>query len=135
MSTRLTKQEFEEMRTLGALNPVGHALIAVENDDAAKALAKELQAAGFGNDDILVYTSGELFPDLNAMMRNASGAAGFGYEIQLMRRYMTLAGEGVGWVVVYAPEEEQIKLVQDLAKKANARSAVHYGRLLHEDLI
>ena len=28
------------------------------------------------------------------MMRNASGAAGFGYEITLMRRYMTLAGEG-----------------------------------------
>lgn len=135
MSQRLTKQEFEEMRTLGALNPVGHALIAVESDDAARELAQSLQAAGFDKDDILVYTSGELFPDLNEMMRSASGAAGFGYEITLMRRYMTLAGERCGWVVVYAPEEEQIKTVQDLAKQANAKSAVHYGRLLHEDLV
>lgn len=123
------------MRTLGALNPVGHAILAVEDHDAAKALVKELQEAGFDKDDILLYTSGELFPDLNGMMRSASGAAGFGYEIQLMRRYMTLAGEGVGWVVVYAPEEEQVKLVQEIAKRANAKSAVHYGRLLHEDLI
>jgi len=135
MSKRLTKQEFEEMRTLGALNPVGHALIAVENDDAARELAKSLQGAGFDKDDILVYTSGELFPDLSEMMRSASGAAGFGYEITLMRRYMTLAGEGVGWLVVYAPEEEQIKTVQDLVKQAGAQSAVHYGRLLHEDLV
>ena len=135
MSKRLTKQEFEEMRTLGALNPVGHVLIAVESDDAARELAKSLQGAGFDQDDILVYTSGELFPDLNDMMRSASGAAGFGYEITLMRRYMTLANERCGWVVVYAPEEEQIKLVQDLVKQAGAKSAVHYGRLLHEDLV
>ena len=135
MSKRLTKQEFEEMRTLGALNPVGHALIAVENDDAARELAKALEAKGFAKDDILVYTSGELFPDLDEMMRSASGAAGFGYEITLMRRYMTLAGERAGWVVVYAPEEEQIKVVQEVAKEAGAKSAVHYGRLLHEDLV
>lgn len=135
MSKRLTKKEFEEMRTLGALNPVGHALIAIESDDSARELAKSLGGAGFDKDDILVYTSGELFPDLSEMVRDASGAAGFGYEIILMRRYMRLAGEGVGWVVVYAPEEEQIKQVQDLVKQAGAKSAVHYGRLVHEDLV
>ena len=69
------------------------------------------------------------------MMRNASGAAGFGYEITLMRRYMTLAGEGAGWVVVYSPDEAQVVKVTEIAKRFAALSAVHYGRLLHEDLI
>ena len=81
------------------------------------------------------FTSAELFPDLQEMMRNASGAAGFGYEITLMRRYMTLAGEGAGWVVVYSPDEAQVVKVTEIAKRFGARSAVHYGRLLHEDLI
>ena len=35
--------------------------------------------------------SAELYAEpATSMMRNASGAAGFGYEITLMRRYMTL---------------------------------------------
>jgi hypothetical protein len=69
------------------------------------------------------------------MMRTASGAAGFGYEIVLMRRYMTLASEGAGWLIVYAPGEEQIKKVQDVARKLGARSAVHYGHLTSEELV
>ena len=103
MSKRITKDELDEMRTLGALNPVGHAILAFENDDVAAEAAKALMQAGFAAADILKFTSGELFPDINDMMRNASGAAGFGYESVLMRRYMTLASEGAGWLVVYAP--------------------------------
>ncbi|MEO8311751.1 MAG: hypothetical protein ABI520_11300, partial [Caldimonas sp.] len=63
------------------------------------------------------------------------GAAGFGYEITLMRRYMTLASEGAGWVVAYAPDDAKTAQVASIAKQLGARSAVHYGRLLHEDLI
>jgi hypothetical protein len=91
--------------------------------------------AGFHEQDILSFTSGELFPDLNDMLRNASGAAGFGYEIQLMRRYMTLASEGAGWLVVYAPEDAKTEQIGDIAKRLAAKSAVHYGRFLHQDLI
>ena len=133
MSKRMTKGELQE--SLGAFNPVGHTVLAFAGDEAAGEAAKAVQDAGFGAADILVFTSGELFPDLNEMMRNASGAAGFGYEITLMRRYMTLAGEGAGWVVVYSPDEAQVVKVTEIAKRFAALSAVHYGRLLHEDLI
>jgi len=133
MSKRMTKSELQE--SLGAFNPVGHAVLAFADDDVAKEARKALQAAGFDKDDILVFTSGELFPDLSEMLRNASGAAGFGYEIQLMRRYMTLAGEGCGWLIVFAPEEEQTVKIVEVAKRFEARSAVQYGRLLHEDLV
>ncbi len=135
MSKPMTKGELDEQRTLGALNPVGHAILAFANDGVAADAKKALLAAGFADADILSYTSGELFPDLDDMMRNASGAAGFGYEITLMRRYMTLASEGCGWLIVYAPEEEQTVKIVDVAKRFAAKSAVRYARLASEDLI
>jgi len=133
MSKRMTKGEFQE--SLGALNPVGHAVLAFAGDDVAAEAKAALLQAGFTAEDILSYTSGELFPNLNELMRTASGAAGFGYEITLMRRYMTLASEGAGWLVVYAPDEKQTAKVTEVAKRFNAKSAVQYGRLVHEDLI
>ncbi len=133
MAKRMTKSELQE--SLGAFNPVGHAVLAFASDAVAADAQKALSASGFAAEDILVFTSRELFPDLAEMMRNASGAAGFGYEIILMRRYMTLAFEGCGWLIVFAPDEEQVKQVVAVAKRFEARSAVHYGRLLHEDLV
>ena len=133
MANRMTKSELQE--SLGAFNPVGHAMLAFTSDAVAADAHKALSAAGFAADDVLVFTSGELFPDLEEMMRNASGAAGFGYEITLMRRYMTLASEGCGWLIVFSPEEEQVKKVAAVAKQFAARSAAHYGRFASEDLV
>ncbi len=133
MAKRMTKSELQE--SLGAFNPVGHAVIAFPSDAVAADAHTALSAAGFTSEDVLVFTSGELFPDLEEMMRNASGAAGFGYEITLMRRYMTLAGEGCGWLIVFSPDEEQVKQVAEIARKFEARSAVHYGRFASEELI
>ena len=133
MSKRMTKGEFQE--SLGALNPVGNAVLAFASDAVAADAKAALLQAGFGDADILSYTSGELFPNLDEMMRKASGAAGFGYEITLMRRYMTLASEGCGWLVVYAPDEAQTAKVQDIARQFAAKSAVRYGMLASEDLV
>ena len=135
MSKRMTKGDLDEMRTLGALNPVGHTILAFANDGVAADAKKALVGAGFAEADILTLTSTELFPDLDQMIRNASDAAGFGYEITLMRRYMTLASEGCGWLIVYSPDEDQIKKIATVAKQLVAKSAVHYGRFASEDLI
>jgi hypothetical protein len=133
MSKRMTKGEFQA--SLGALNPVGHTVLAFATDAVAGDAKQAVLQAGFSEEDILEYTSGELFPNLDEMMRKASGAAGFGYEITLMRRYMTLAGEGCGFVVVYVPEDAQTAKVTEVAKRFGAKSAVRYGRLASEDLI
>ena len=74
MSKRMTKGEFQE--SLGALNPVGHAVLAFADDDTAREAKSALRQAGFAEEDILTYTSGELVPNLDDMMRHASGAAG-----------------------------------------------------------
>jgi hypothetical protein len=133
MSKRLTKGELQE--SLGAFNPVGHAVLAFADDAGTQQALQAFRDAGFGEEELLVYTSKEMFPDLKNMMREASGAAGFGYEVTLMRRYMTLASEGAGWLVVYAPDDERFAKVKEIARAHGARSAVHYGRLVHEDLV
>jgi hypothetical protein len=133
MSKRMTKGEFQE--SLGALKPVGHGVLAFANDAIANDARADLLQAGFTDQDILTYTSAELFPDLDEMIRKASGAAGFGYEINLMRRYLTLAGEGASWLVVYAPEDDQIARLTQIAQRFGAKTAVRYGRLVNEDLV
>jgi hypothetical protein len=133
MSKRMTKDELQE--SMGAFKPAGHAVIALENDEVAGQARKALVDAGVDEQDILTFTSAELFPDLKDMMRNASGASGFGYEIVLMRRYMTIASEGAGWLVVYAPEEAITAKVAEVAKRLNAKTAVRYGDFMHEDLV
>ena len=135
MSKRITKGDFDEMRTLGALNPVDYAILALPSDAVAGDAKAALLQAGIADGDILSYTSRELFPNLEEMMRTASNAAGFGYEITLMRRYMTLASEGCGWLIVYSPAEEQTSKVQAIAKQFAAKSAVRYGLLASEDLV
>jgi hypothetical protein len=135
MSKRLTKGELDAMRTLGALNPVGHAIVVFASDAVAADAKAALLQGGFAPEDIVSYTAGELFPNLNEMMRESSGAAGFGYEITLMRRYMTLASEGCGFLVVYVPEDAQAAKVTEVAKRLAAKSAVRYGRLASEDLV
>ncbi|MDQ6626879.1 MAG: hypothetical protein M3Z29_00275 [Pseudomonadota bacterium] len=133
MSKRMTKGEFQA--SLGALNPVGHTVLAFPTEAAARDARQAALDAGFTAEDVLEYTSAELFPDLSESMRSASGAAGFGYEITLMRRYMTLASEGVSWLIVFSPAEAETSKLQAIARQFAARSAVHYGRLLHEDLV
>jgi hypothetical protein len=130
---RMTKDRFEQ--TLGALNPIGHVMIAFADDRTAGEARSALLKAGFGEDDAYTYTSAELEPRLDEMLRAASGASGFGYESTLMRRYLALAQEDVGWLVVYAPRDERAEHVAEVARRFVARCAVRYHLLASEDLI
>lgn len=133
MSKRMTKGEFQE--SLGAFNPVGHTMVAFASEAIANDAAAALREQGFAAEDIISYSSAELLPKIEQAVRNASEAAGFGYEINLMKRYMTMATEKCGWLLVYSPEQEQTDKVAMEAKRFGARSAVHYGRLASEDLV
>ena len=59
----------------------------------------------------------------------------FGYEITLMRRYLSFAEAGAGWLVVYAPGDGAAAKVAEIARRHGARCAVRYHRLASEDLI
>ena len=68
-------------------------------------------------------------------MRFTASAAGFGYEITLMRRYLGLAEQGAGWLIVYAPNDSAAEHITEIAKRFDALCAVRYHRLANEDLL
>ena len=129
---RLTK---EDIRNSAILNPVDHVVLAFENDDVTTEAVAALRDAGFAELDILAYRADEATPRLRERVREASGAAGFGYEIVLMRRYLSYAEQGAGWLIVYAPDDAAVQRVVDVARRFNAKCAVRYHRLANEDLI
>ena len=130
---RLTKEDIQ--KTSGILNPVGHVVLAFKDDGVAARAVTELHAAGCGDADILAYLAADAAPRLRERVRTASQAAGFGYEITLMRRYLAFAEEGAGWLIVYAPDDAATQRVTAVAERLGALCAVRYHRLANEDLI
>ena len=133
MRKRMTRDEFEQ--SFGALNPVGHVVIAFDSDAVAADARKTLLDGGTVDDEIFVFNSEELEPRLSAMLRNASGTAGFGYEVTLMRRYLALMQENAGWLVVHAPGDADAERVAEVARRFHAKSAVRYHTLASEELV
>ena len=129
---RLTK---DDIRQSGVLNPVGHIVLAFDNEAVTADAVTALRAAGFAPEDILQYNASEATQRLRERVHSASQAAGFGYEIVLMRRYLALAEEGCGWLIVYAPDDAAVEHVTEVAKRLAAKCAVRYHRLANEDLI
>jgi len=129
---RMTK---EDIRNSGVLNPVGHIILAFPDDDTANQAATALRKEGFQEQDILVYTAREATERLRDRVQTTSQAAGFGYEITQMRRYLAFAEAGAGWLIVYAPDDAAVQRITEVAQRFEALCAVRYHRLASEDLL
>ena len=130
---RLTKEDIRNQS--GILNPVGHIVLAFASDAATAAAVTALHGAGLSDEDILEYAAADATPRLRERVRTASEAAGFGYEITLMRRYLAFAEAGAGWLIVYAPNDGSALRIADVATRCGALCAVRYHRLATEELI
>jgi hypothetical protein len=133
MSKRLTRSAIDASNA--PFNPIGHVVMAFDGDDSAREAAQALQQRGLSADDVIVYLSSEFRPRLQAMLDHTGSSAGFGYELTLMRRYLRLADEGAGWLIVYAPDDKAAEKVAEVAEQSNAQVAVRYQRLATQDLI
>jgi len=130
---RLTLADMPQ--SLGTFKPVGHVMIALPEGEPVRQAAQALLDAGFEADDILHFDSEEGQVRMREMIEHSSEAAGFGYEITLMRRYQKLSDEGHRWLLVYAPQDEETDQVTAVAKRFGAPMAVKYHRLAVQDLI
>jgi tRNA A58 N-methylase Trm61 len=130
----MTKDDRAE--TFGVFAPVGHVVVALPNDEAADAAARELREnEGFDAADILQYEASEEAQDMARRLDGITGTAEFGHEVVLMRKYKELADRGCGWLVVYAPEKERCEKVVEVARRHGALLAEKYHRLVVEDLL
>ncbi|WP_157271109.1 hypothetical protein [Azohydromonas aeria] len=130
---RMTKTQVPV--SFGAFKPVGHVVVAFPDDESAQQAARALRNLGFGPEDILFYTGEENGREMRELLEGVSGTAEFGHEVVLMRRYLELAQEGCGWLIVFAPEDEQALRVSEVAHQHGARVAERYHRLVVEDML
>lgn len=130
---RMTKADHPQ--SFSVFKPVGHVVVAMPDDESASRAVKDLLAAGFAREDILEYSASEKNNEMDRMLQQASGVAGFGYEVSLMRKYQELARAGASWLIVYAPEDALHQGVAEVVKKHGALIAEKYHRLVIEDLI
>ncbi|MES2887199.1 MAG: hypothetical protein V4739_04220 [Pseudomonadota bacterium] len=120
--------------SFGALKPVGHVIVGLEDDATAERMRDALKEEGC-NDTVLQVPAKDMAQALEGWLAHASGTSEFGTESDLMRRYQVLAEAGCGWLVVPASDEESEQRVAEVARRFNARFANKYGRLIVEDLL
>ena len=133
MSETITKDKLPT--SFGAFNPVGHLMVGVPDQARADALAAALCQAGWARDAVVHFTPSESIAEFEAMTENPSMLAGFGYEITLLRRYLTLAREGYRWLLVKVDGTDAAATAADAARAHGATLAVHYRSLIVEELI
>jgi hypothetical protein len=122
-------------RSFGVFKPVGHVVIAFPQQADLKAAQEALAGAGFGKADVVEYSAQEMLSQIGDDLHEASGAAGFGYEINLRKLHRQLARQGHGWLVVRAPAEPEWAEVARIARRHHAAAAHRYGTLVVEELL
>ncbi len=121
--------------SFGVFKPVGHIVVALENDAQAQALSTGLIALGFAATEMVHYTPEEMKNQVQAQLLTASPLASMGQDLNLIKAHHALAEAGCSFLVVHAPKAEQVEQVTLVAKGLNARSAQRYGSLIVEELI
>ena len=121
--------------SFGALKPVGHVLLAFASASQRSLVQTGMQLDGWADDAVLEFEPQESVQELSQLIEHSSGAAGFGYELTLMRRYLDLAQTGHVWLLVKVDGDPQAQRIASLARLYGARSAVHYRLLTIEDLL
>lgn len=121
--------------SFGALKPVGHVLLALPSASQRSVVQTALRLDGWPDDEVLEFEPRESVSDLEQLIERSSGAAGFGYELTLMRRYLELARSGHVWLLIKVDGDDEAQRVGQMARLYGAGSAVHYRTFTIEDLL
>jgi hypothetical protein len=121
--------------SFGVFKPVGHVMMGLPTQAQVDALVAALHGAGWPGANVRQFSPRESVSELRAMVDKAGPMAGFGYEIALLRRYLSLTLEGYRWLLVKADNSEAATAAAKLARDCGATLAVHYRTLMVEELI
>jgi len=94
-----------------------------------------LGEAGWPTSSMRQFSPRDSAAELQAMIDKAGVLAGFGYELTLLRRYLSLTGEGYRWLLVQADDTEHAQAAAKIAQACGATLANYYRTLTVEELI
>lgn len=121
--------------SFGVFKPVGWLMVGLPTQALADGLVAALHDANWPSADVLHFAPSETLAELEAMVDNAGALAGFGYEITLLRRYVSLTKEGYRWLLVKVDSVERAAAAAAIARSCDASLAVHYRLLTIEELL
>ncbi|MBQ1766048.1 MAG: hypothetical protein IIZ92_24575 [Aquincola sp.] len=121
--------------SFGSFKPTGHAVVVFPQEACADQLAQSLREHGLADADIVRLTPEEVVARFKPLLPEASGASGFGSEIQSMRQIYLLALEGHGLMIIRVTDDDMQERVAHAAREGKATLAKKYGLLTIEELI
>jgi hypothetical protein len=122
-------------KSFGVFKPVGHTVIAFKDLQSMEAAAVAMQEQGIAPESLIRYTAGEMKAQVEGDLQTASPMATVGQELNLVKAHYALANEGYCFLVVFAPEDAQAKVVDAVVKNQHARAAQRYGSFMIEELV
>jgi len=121
--------------TFGVFKPTDHTVMALRSTLDLEAAIAALIEQGFAEAAMVRYSAQEMAALASADRKAASPLAAFGYELELVETYQALAESGCSFLVVHAPDDEQLDRVKEVALRLKVASAQHYGTFMIQDLI
>ena len=121
--------------SFGTFKPIGHLLIGLPSEPQVLSTITALHDVGWSSTAVHRFLPVDSVAELKDLVSNASPIAGFGYEIGLLRRYLTLAEQGYHWLLVKVDNTEHAHVASSVAQAHGATLAVHYRTLTNEELI
>lgn len=121
--------------SFGTFKPTGHVAVIFSDETAIDRMLETLRGHGVATDRAVRLSAAEVVERFKPLLPDASGASGFGSEIQSMRQIYLLALEGHGLVMIRAADDDATAHVAAAAKAEGAVLAKKYGLLTIEELL
>ena len=118
----------------GVLSPTGHVVMAFVTDHEAERARQLLVDNGFSQEDVTHYAKAEVMTELEKSEEQAVNPIQIGQELASVDKYLALAKQGCGFLVVHAPEDEAAKRAVSLVKPLGLKLAEKYNPLTMEQL-
>ncbi len=121
--------------SFGVFKPVDHVLLSLKSAQLAQSVTAKLLEEGFLRADLVDYTPQEMIRQVDTQVKTASPLASVGQDLNLILAHRALAEQGCSFLVVHAPEADQIERVRNIANAMGATTAQRYGTLIVEELM
>lgn len=129
---KMTKAELP--LSFGMFSPTGHVVMAFATDADAKSAREALARNGFTRDLITHYDGDEVLSQIKKIEDTDEKVFQLGQEAEKVERYAELAKKGCGFLVVYAPKDEDSKRAIETVRPFKLKFAEKYNRLTLEEL-